>query len=91
MHTKSRATVEDLYHVPEHGKAELVNGELVLMSPTGIWPSRASGAIYFSLRLHERAHGGGRAYTATPALSSISRTASPSAPMRRSMWGRTRG
>ncbi|PYQ20168.1 MAG: Uma2 family endonuclease [Acidobacteria bacterium] len=56
------ATVDDLYRVPEDGKAELVNGELVLMSPTGALPSRASGAIYISLRAHERAAGGGLAY-----------------------------
>ena len=62
MATKQRATVEDLYHVPEHGKAELVNGELVRMSPTGDMPGRASGAIYISLRLYERKAGGGRAY-----------------------------
>ena len=63
MHTKARATVEDLYRVPENGKAELINGELVLMSPTGHWPNRAVGAIYVSLRLHERKTGGGRAYS----------------------------
>ena len=56
-----RATIEDLYHVPENGKAELVNGELVRMSPTGDLPGRASGAIYVSLRLYER-KAGGRAY-----------------------------
>jgi Uma2 family endonuclease len=44
--------------VPEHGKAELVNGELVRMSPTGGLPGRASGAIYISLRLYERKAGG---------------------------------
>jgi Uma2 family endonuclease len=54
MTTKTEATIEDLYHVPGHGKAEIVNGELVLMSPTGFWPSRASGAIYRSLCDHER-------------------------------------
>jgi Uma2 family endonuclease len=53
--TKTRATIEDLYRVPEHGKAELVNGELKLMSPTGYLPGRAGGAIYVSLRrLYER-------------------------------------
>ena len=57
-----RATIEDLYHVPENGKAELVNGELVRRSPTGDLPGRASGAIYVSLRLYERQVGGGRAY-----------------------------
>ena len=54
MTAKTQATIEDLYHVPGNGKAEIVNGELVLMSPTGFWPSRASGAIYASLRDHER-------------------------------------
>ncbi|MGH8605165.1 MAG: hypothetical protein ACREXR_20970 [Gammaproteobacteria bacterium] len=45
MSTKTEATVEDLYRVPENGKAEIVNGELVLMSPTGGVPGRASGEI----------------------------------------------
>lgn len=54
MAAKTKATIEDLYHVPGHGKAEIVNGELVLMCPTGFWPSRASGAVYTSLREHER-------------------------------------
>lgn len=57
-----QATVEDLYRVPDNGKAELVNGEIVLMSPTGDVPSRAGGEIYISLRQHERRTGGGRAY-----------------------------
>jgi Uma2 family endonuclease len=56
-----KATIEDLYHVPEHGKAELINGELVRFMPTGGIPSRASGNIYLSLREHERTHDGGRA------------------------------
>ncbi len=54
MTTKTQATIEDLYQIPGHGKAEIVNGEVVLMSPTGFWPSRAAGAIYASLREHER-------------------------------------
>lgn len=54
MTTKTQATIEDLYHVPGHGKAEIVNGEVVLMSPTGFLPSRASSAIYRSLYEHER-------------------------------------
>jgi Uma2 family endonuclease len=48
------ATVDDLYRVPDHGKAELVDGELVLMSPTGFLPGRAGGNIYASLREYER-------------------------------------
>ena len=62
MKTVSRATVDDLYRVPDNAKAELVGGELVRMSPTGTLPSAASGAIYASLRQHQRTHGGGRAY-----------------------------
>jgi Uma2 family endonuclease len=61
--TSSKATLNDLYRVPEHAKAEIVHGELVLMSPTGDLPNRAAGAIYVSLRLYERQMSGGRAYT----------------------------
>src|SRR5438093_6284554 len=59
MSTKVRATVEDLYNVPEHGKAELINGELVRFMPTGMRPSRASSRIWRSLDDYEHAHGGG--------------------------------
>ncbi|PYT07513.1 MAG: Uma2 family endonuclease, partial [Acidobacteria bacterium] len=34
MSTSTEATIEDLYRVDDDGKAEIVNGELVLMSPT---------------------------------------------------------
>jgi Uma2 family endonuclease len=61
MSTKVEATIEDLYRVPENGKAELVNGEIVLMPPTGDDPGRAEGSIYFRLRLHE-GRTPGRAY-----------------------------
>ena len=56
-----KATVEDLYRVPEHGKAELIDGEVVRLMPTGGIPSRASLNLAISLRLHEQAHGGGYA------------------------------
>jgi Uma2 family endonuclease len=62
MSTKTEATVDDLYRVPENGKAEIVNGELVLMSPTGGVPGRAAGEIYVSLRDYERRVGGGYAF-----------------------------
>ena len=62
MNTKIEATIEDLYRVPEHGKAEIVNGELVLMSPTEGVPARASGEIYISLHDYERRVGGGYAF-----------------------------
>jgi len=62
MSTKTQATVDDLYHVPENGKAEIVNGELVLMSPTGGVPGRAAGKIFISLEQYERRVGGGYAF-----------------------------
>ena len=54
MSQKTEATVEDLYHVPDNGKAELVNGEVVLMSPTGYAPGYASAEIFVSLREYAR-------------------------------------
>ena len=62
MNTKTEATVDDLYRVPENGKAEIVNGELVLMSPTGGVPGRAAGKIFISLHDYERRVGGGYAF-----------------------------
>ncbi|MBA3568803.1 MAG: Uma2 family endonuclease [Pyrinomonadaceae bacterium] len=62
MSAKTEATIDDLYRVPENGKAELVNGELVLMSPTGGVPGRAAGRIYRSLDDYERLVGGGYAF-----------------------------
>lgn len=63
MPTKREATVEDLYKVPEHGKAELVNGELVLMSPAGDAHGYAGGEIFASLREYGRRTKRGRAVT----------------------------
>jgi Uma2 family endonuclease len=62
MTAKTEATVDDLYRVPEHGKAEIVNGELVLISPTGGVPGRAAGEIYISLNEYEARVGGGYAF-----------------------------
>jgi len=53
MTTKARSTIDDLYHVQEDGKAELVNGEIILMPPTGEMRGRAGGSVYISLRAHE--------------------------------------
>jgi len=50
MSAKVEATIEDLYRVPENGKAEIVDGELVLVPPTGDMPSRAGFEIAVSLR-----------------------------------------
>lgn len=60
MRTKTRATIEDLYNVD--GKAELVNGEIVHMAPTGDDPGRASLEIAMRLHRHTRQTGQGRAY-----------------------------
>ncbi len=58
---KRGVTIEDLYRV--EGKAEIVEGELVLMSPTGDMPNRAAFNIAMSLREYERRIGTGWAYT----------------------------
>lgn len=62
MRPHAKATIEDLYRVPENGKAELVDGEIVLMPPTGGVPGRAGGEIYVSLREYERRTGWGYAF-----------------------------
>src|SRR5215216_5665846 len=62
MSTKTEATIEDLYHVPENGKAEIVNGELVLMSPTGDLHGTAALEIVVSLHAYARRTKSGRAY-----------------------------
>ena len=43
--TKTEATIEELYRVPDGGKAEIVDGEIVLMAPTGFTPGRAGDEI----------------------------------------------
>src|SRR5258708_6346602 len=52
MPARHQATVEDLYHTP--GKAELVNGELVLMPFTGGLHGYAVMAIAASLNDYSR-------------------------------------
>jgi Uma2 family endonuclease len=59
MILKQRTGADDLLRV--HGKAELVDGKVKLMSPTGGRPARAGGKIYASLLRHEEQHGGGYA------------------------------
>lgn len=53
------ATIEDLYQIKE--KAELVNGEIVLMPPTGDDPGYAGDEVFVSLREYARRTGTGRA------------------------------
>ncbi len=60
MTIKTQATIEDLYRAP--GKAEIVNGELRLMSPTGDLPGRAALRAAISLEAHAQRTGIGRAY-----------------------------
>ena len=50
----NEATIEELAHTPENCKAEIINGELVLMPPTGFLPGYAAGEIYVSLRDYAR-------------------------------------
>jgi Uma2 family endonuclease len=61
MTTRSRAIIEDLYRVP--GKAEIVDGQLLVREPTGGRPGYAAGEIFASLREHARRTGQGRAVT----------------------------
>jgi Uma2 family endonuclease len=57
---KTRVTIEDLYKV--EGKAELVNGEIVHMPPTGDDPGYAGDEIYVSLREYAKRLKRGRAF-----------------------------
>ena len=61
MSTKTKATITDLYRIK--GKAELVEGEIVPMSPTGAKPNYAAFEIAVSLRNHASRTGKGRAVT----------------------------
>jgi Uma2 family endonuclease len=60
--TRTSSTIGALYGLRDNAKAEIVDGELVLMSPTGGLPGLAATAIAASLRAHQRRHGGGLAF-----------------------------
>ena len=60
MSTKVEATIEDLLKVKQ--KAEIVNGEIILMSPTGSLPGYA-GEIFSSLRQYSKSQKYGRAFS----------------------------
>jgi Uma2 family endonuclease len=62
MSTRTRATIEDLYKIPENRKAEIINGEVVHIPPSGGMPGRASGSVSLSLHRYERERGGGYAF-----------------------------
>jgi Uma2 family endonuclease len=59
MSTKVEATIEDLLKVKQ--KAEIVNGEIILMSPTGSLPGYAGDEIFSSLREYSKRQRYGRA------------------------------
>ncbi|HEX8164072.1 MAG TPA: Uma2 family endonuclease [Pyrinomonadaceae bacterium] len=59
MSTKTEATIEDLYRID--GKAEIVNGEIVRMPPTGGLPNSAAFEITLSLREYAKRRKSGHA------------------------------
>ncbi len=62
MATRTEATIEDLYNAPrDNGTYELVNGELVHISPTGFMPGRVSFQICIALMHYEEQIGSGYA------------------------------
>ena len=63
MVTNLEATIEDLYALPHEQKAEIVDGEIVLMSPTGAAPNYAAAEIFVSLREYARQTKVGVAFT----------------------------
>jgi Uma2 family endonuclease len=54
--SQTERLIAELYTID--GKAEIVNGRIIRMSPTGDDPSRAGGNIYLSLRAYEKTAGG---------------------------------
>ena len=60
MIQRTRSLIEELYLVD--GKAEIVGGEIVRMSPAGGLHGRAVTIILESLRRHQKRHGGGTAF-----------------------------
>jgi Uma2 family endonuclease len=74
------ATLDDLAQV--EGKAELINGRIVPLMPTGHLPNQIAGEIFFCLKLHVKATGRGTVYTdsmgfAVPRLRSGRQSFSP--------------
>ena len=60
IQTRTEATIADLYRVQE--KAELVNGEIVIMSPASAGHGRSAGRIFQSLLEYEERTGRGIAF-----------------------------
>ena len=59
MKTREKATIEDLYKID--GKAEIVNGRIVRMPPTGDDPGYAGDRVFISLDNYAEQTGAGRA------------------------------
>jgi Uma2 family endonuclease len=53
---RTERLIAELYEV--EGKAEIIDGRIVLVSPTGLDPGRAGAAIFISLRAFEKKAGG---------------------------------
>jgi len=62
LSTATAALIEELHEVPEDGKAEIIGGKVVRMSPTGGKPGRAGGKIYIRLDEYEHQTGLGYAF-----------------------------
>ncbi len=80
--TRPMATLDDLYLIKS--KAELIDGRIVLLMPTGRRPSRIAARIFRSLDDHAAATGHGEAYTdnigfTVPRLTSGRQSFSPDA------------
>lgn len=59
----AKATIEDLYDLPDNRKAELVAEEIVPMSPTQWGPNIAAGRIFASLDAYAEQEQNGYAFT----------------------------
>jgi Uma2 family endonuclease len=68
MARRLQATVEDLYRVAENARAELVDGELVLLPPPGEMPGYAADVLFVSLRHYVRRTKSGRAVSSSSAF-----------------------
>ena len=60
MLEQMHSLVDELYHVD--GKAEIVDGRIVRMSPASAEHGDVAGEIFYSLKRHEKEVGGGVAY-----------------------------
>jgi Uma2 family endonuclease len=62
MSIATESIITDLYELADGRKAELVDGDIVIMPPTGDMPAQAGSEIFVSLRQYARSTGHGRAY-----------------------------